>query len=89
MADDHTGNLRSLNDLAREARAHYIIHTGDFGFYDDRSLDRIAEKYLHTFFLSGTLLINWQDPPSRRSVFAASLRSSQEGHRTVSCLTLH
>jgi len=38
------GNLRSLNDLAREAKAKYILHTGDFGFYDDRSPDRIAEK---------------------------------------------
>lgn len=34
-----------MNDLAKQARADYIIHTGDFGFYDDRSLDRIAEKY--------------------------------------------
>jgi hypothetical protein len=39
-----SGNLRSLNTLAKEARANYIVHTGDFGFYDDRSLDRIAEK---------------------------------------------
>lgn len=38
------GNLQSLNQLAREARASHIIHTGDFGFYDERSLDRIAEK---------------------------------------------
>lgn len=38
------GNLRSLNDLAKHARADYIIHTGDFGFYDDTSLERIAEK---------------------------------------------
>jgi len=38
------GNLRSLNELARTARADYIIHTGDFGFYDNTSLDRIAEK---------------------------------------------
>ena len=38
------GNLRSLNDLAKSARADYIIHTGDFGFYDETSLDRIAEK---------------------------------------------
>jgi hypothetical protein len=38
------GNLQSLNQLAADARANYIIHTGDFGFYDDRSLDRIAEK---------------------------------------------
>lgn len=40
-----TGELRSLNDLARKAKADYIIHTGDFGFYDNRSLERIAEKY--------------------------------------------
>lgn len=41
----HIGNLRQLNDLARNAKADYIIHTGDFGFYDDTSLERIAEKY--------------------------------------------
>jgi hypothetical protein len=39
-----TGNLRSLNELAKSARADYIIHTGDFGFYDETSLERIAEK---------------------------------------------
>ncbi|KAK0617445.1 hypothetical protein B0T14DRAFT_525209 [Immersiella caudata] len=43
---DVRGNLQSLNDLAKSARADYIIHTGDFGFYDDSSLDRIAEKTL-------------------------------------------
>lgn len=41
---DLVGNLSSLNDLARQARADHIIHTGDFGFYDETSLDRIAEK---------------------------------------------
>ena len=40
------GNLKSLNDLAKQARADHIIHTGDFGFYDETSLDRIADKYL-------------------------------------------
>lgn len=40
------GNLKSLNDLAKQARADYIIHTGDFGFYDESSLDRIADKYV-------------------------------------------
>lgn len=39
------GNLKSLNELAKVARADYIIHTGDFGFYDESSLDRIADKY--------------------------------------------
>ncbi|EQL02836.1 ser/Thr protein phosphatase [Ophiocordyceps sinensis CO18] len=43
---DVRGNLRSLNELAKQARADHIIHTGDFGFYDDSSLDRIVEKTL-------------------------------------------
>ncbi|KAL4806398.1 hypothetical protein BDV18DRAFT_152350 [Aspergillus unguis] len=43
---DVRGNLKSLNELARQARADHIIHTGDFGFYDDTSLDRIADKTL-------------------------------------------
>jgi hypothetical protein len=40
----HLGNLRSLNELAKQANAQHVIHTGDFGFYDDGSLERIAEK---------------------------------------------
>lgn len=40
------GNLRSLNDLAKSAHADCIIHTGDFGFYDEHSLERIAEKWV-------------------------------------------
>ncbi|CAD6582980.1 MAG: hypothetical protein ASARMPREDX12_001139 [Alectoria sarmentosa] len=43
---DVRGNLKSLNDLAQQARANYIIHTGDFGFYDEDSLQRIADKTL-------------------------------------------
>ncbi|KYG45043.1 hypothetical protein M433DRAFT_154964, partial [Acidomyces richmondensis BFW] len=43
---DVRGSLRQLNELARNAKADYIIHTGDFGFYDDTSLERIAEKTL-------------------------------------------
>lgn len=40
----HIGNLKSLNDLAQQAKANYIIHTGDFGFYDEESIKRIADK---------------------------------------------
>ncbi|KAI9781744.1 MAG: hypothetical protein M1839_005737 [Geoglossum umbratile] len=43
---DVRGNLRSLNELAKQARADHIVHTGDFGFYDESSLDRIADKTL-------------------------------------------
>ncbi|GAM42460.1 hypothetical protein TCE0_044f16465 [Talaromyces pinophilus] len=43
---DVRGNLKSLNELAKQAHADHIIHTGDFGFYDDTSLERIADKTL-------------------------------------------
>ncbi|RPA81501.1 hypothetical protein BJ508DRAFT_112681 [Ascobolus immersus RN42] len=43
---DVRGNLRSLNTLAKQANADHIIHTGDFGFYDSSSLERIADKTL-------------------------------------------
>ncbi|KAI5852806.1 hypothetical protein DFP73DRAFT_534102 [Morchella snyderi] len=43
---DVRGNLRSLNELAKKANADHIIHTGDFGFYDNSSLERIADKTL-------------------------------------------
>ncbi|KAI9818805.1 MAG: hypothetical protein M1827_007625 [Pycnora praestabilis] len=46
IASQTIGNLRSLNELARQARAEYVIHTGDFGFYDESSLERIADKTL-------------------------------------------
>lgn len=44
MLTPSKGDLRSLNDLARTANASHILHTGDFGFYDQSSLERIAEK---------------------------------------------
>jgi hypothetical protein len=33
---DIRGRLSALNDLAREANAKAIIHTGDFGFFGRR-----------------------------------------------------
>jgi uncharacterized protein (UPF0216 family) len=47
------GNLKSLNELAKQARADHIIHTGDFGFYDETSLDRIADKYISRLSTAG------------------------------------
>jgi hypothetical protein len=31
--------------MAKRLNAQYVIHTGDFGFYDDDSLERMNEKY--------------------------------------------
>lgn len=41
------GNLSSLNALAREHNAQAIIHTGDFGFYEHASFDRISDRWVN------------------------------------------
>ncbi|KAI7896894.1 uncharacterized protein EV154DRAFT_491156 [Mucor mucedo] len=53
---DVRGNISELNRLAREFSAHYIIHTGDFGFYDRSSLDRIGERPLKHWIQYTTLV---------------------------------
>ncbi|KAF7732004.1 hypothetical protein EC973_007109 [Apophysomyces ossiformis] len=40
------GNISQLNQLAQDTNAQYIIHTGDFGFYELSSLDRIIDRTL-------------------------------------------
>ncbi|KAI9499272.1 hypothetical protein BDB00DRAFT_226710 [Zychaea mexicana] len=58
---DVRGNISQLNVLAREANADYIIHTGDFGFYDRSSLDRISDRTLKHLVQYSTLI-----PPTVR-----------------------
>jgi len=43
---DYLGKLSLINSMAKKVNAQYVIHTGDFGFYDDESLDRMNEKYV-------------------------------------------
>ena len=57
------GNLRSLNELARSARADYIIHTGDFGFYDGVDAWRVGltAGYQITDGLKSLVTVQYQD----------------------------
>lgn len=43
---DIRGKLSALNDLARQENAAAIIHTGDFGFFEADSLERITDRTL-------------------------------------------
>ncbi|KIK70083.1 hypothetical protein GYMLUDRAFT_34546 [Collybiopsis luxurians FD-317 M1] len=43
---DIRGRLSAINDLAREANAVAVIHTGDFGFFESNSLERINDRTL-------------------------------------------
>ncbi|CAO3617431.1 unnamed protein product [Cunninghamella echinulata] len=59
---DIKGSLSQLNQLARNANAHCIIHTGDFGFYERSSLERISDRTLKHLIQFSTLI-----PPNMRT----------------------
>ncbi|KAJ7647912.1 Ser/Thr protein phosphatase [Roridomyces roridus] len=59
---DIRGRLSALNDLAREANADAIIHTGDFGFFEAHSLDRINDRTLRHLTMYSPLI-----PSSQRT----------------------
>ncbi|KAK7057791.1 Ser/Thr protein phosphatase [Favolaschia claudopus] len=57
---DIRGRLSALNDLAREANANAIIHTGDFGFFEPNSLDRINDRTLRHLTMYSPLISSSQ-----------------------------
>ncbi|TCD69176.1 hypothetical protein EIP91_008472 [Steccherinum ochraceum] len=59
---DIRGRLSALNDLAREANASAVIHTGDFGFFEASSLDRINDRTLRHLTMYSPLI-----PTAQRS----------------------
>ncbi|KAI7882547.1 hypothetical protein K492DRAFT_176289 [Lichtheimia hyalospora FSU 10163] len=58
---DVRGNISHLNQLARDTNADFIIHTGDFGFYERSSLERISDRTLKHLVQYSTLI-----PPTVR-----------------------
>ncbi|KAG6845846.1 hypothetical protein H0H87_002537 [Tephrocybe sp. NHM501043] len=83
---DIRGRLSALNDLAREANAKAIIHTGDFGFFEASSLEGtiINDRTLRHLTMYSPLipsaqrthLLSPENPPSLiRSTLSISLLS--------------
>ncbi|OSX60610.1 hypothetical protein POSPLADRAFT_1171705 [Postia placenta MAD-698-R-SB12] len=64
---DIRGRVTTLNDLAREANASAIIHTGDFGFFEASSLDRINDRTLRHLTMYSPLI-----PAAQRNHLLAS-----------------
>ena len=64
---DVRGNLSLFNQIAAETGAQAIIHTGDFGFYDNNSLERISDRTLRHLVQYSTLI----DPVLRTKLLSA------------------
>jgi len=45
LSDTH-GKLDIINELAIQTKADFIIHAGDFGFYDELSIKRLSQREL-------------------------------------------
>ncbi|MBN1257384.1 MAG: metallophosphoesterase [Planctomycetes bacterium] len=45
ISDTH-GKLDIINDLAFQTKADAVIHTGDFGFYNNGSYERLVGQDL-------------------------------------------
>ena len=43
ISDTH-GKLGIINELAAQIRADAVIHAGDFGFFDDGSIERLSDR---------------------------------------------
>lgn len=46
LVSDTHGSLDCLNSLAEQKKADLIIHAGDFGFYDEKTLERLSAREL-------------------------------------------
>ncbi|CAJ0748346.1 18164_t:CDS:10 [Entrophospora sp. SA101] len=68
---DIRGDISRLNNLAEETNASYIIHSGDFGFYESESLGRMSDRTLR-HNIQYTILI-----PEREKSRLLSLNSTE------------
>ncbi|KAI5827342.1 hypothetical protein K523DRAFT_309641 [Schizophyllum commune Tattone D] len=75
---DIRGRLSALNDLAREANAHAVIHTGDFGFFEEESLQRINDRTLRHLTMYSPLI-----PAAQRQHLLAPENSASTIRQTV------
>jgi hypothetical protein len=67
-----------LNSLASQTGAKAIIHTGDFGFYESESFERISDRTLRHLVQYSTLI-----PPALRSqLLSADASSTKSGPPT-------
>lgn len=75
---DIRGRLSALNDLAREANASAVIHTGDFGFFEEESLGRINDRTLRHLTMYSPLI-----PAAQRTHLLAPENSASVIRQTV------
>ncbi|CAG8649977.1 17757_t:CDS:2, partial [Funneliformis caledonium] len=75
---DVRGNISQLNQLAKQTGAIAVIHSGDFGFYENNSLDRISDRTLRHLVTYSTII-----PTQSRNKLLHNSTSPEELRRTI------
>ncbi|CAG8539312.1 14188_t:CDS:10, partial [Ambispora leptoticha] len=73
------GNISQLNTLAETTGAKYVIHTGDFGFYEKSTLERITSSRTLRYLIQYSNLM----PPEKRAVLLDSNTTTEEIRREL------
>jgi predicted phosphodiesterase len=55
LISDNHGKLQTLNDLATQMNADAVIHAGDFGFFDEKSFERLSDRELRLHIVHSDL----------------------------------
>ncbi|KIJ32329.1 hypothetical protein M422DRAFT_184543 [Sphaerobolus stellatus SS14] len=80
---DIRGRISTLNELAEETKANAIIHTGDFGFFESSSLDRINDRTLRHLIQYSPLIA----PAQRNSLLQQETTTASIRNAVVSSPT--
>ncbi len=93
ISDTH-GNLNLINQLVEQESADYVIHAGDFGFYETESLFRLSHRELrllvtHSAYKNEYNVDNSTDPDTLREIIKkhallGSFQSYLDGESTFS-----
>ncbi|CAI2168934.1 3630_t:CDS:10 [Funneliformis geosporum] len=75
---DVRGNISQLNHLAKQTGAMAVIHSGDFGFYENNSLERISDRTLRHLVTYSTIISTQQ-----RNKLLHNSTSPEELRRTI------
>ncbi len=77
ISDTH-GKLDTINEKVSQTKADFVIHAGDFGFYDEQSLTRLSSRELRLLISHSPFWRQYQiDKQSNREVLIDIVKKHQ------------
>lgn len=81
ISDTH-GKLNSVNELALRSKADFVIHAGDVGFYDEKSISRLSPRELRLLISHSPI---WRQYEVDKQTDRKTLEKIVEKHKLLGC----